>query len=140
VLREFFGIARGDSAIYLAVSVLVLAGASLFAARRQQLSLETRLADFNNVALLFLFLLSPAYPWYVLMVVPFVALRGGAPNWLLSIGAFLLQDEVTWDSYVPLLTRQTILYGAFLAACAYVMWRRWGRRSAQEARHELAGA
>jgi hypothetical protein len=60
---------------------------------------------------------------------------------VLSIGAFLLQDEVAWDYYVPLLIRQTILYGSFLAACAYVMWREWGRRSAAgDVRHEIAGA
>ena len=73
-----------------------------------------------------LFLLSPNYPWYFLVVTPFVALIGGAPVWVLSVGAVLLQDEFPGDWAPPKLVGKSILYGAFLAACAYEVWRARG--------------
>ncbi len=39
-----------------------------------------------------------------------------------SIGALLLQEEVGWDYCVPLLIRKSVLYGAFIAACAVPLW------------------
>ena len=78
---------------------------------------------------MFLLLLSPNYGWYFLMVMPFVALRGGAPNWTMSLGAILLQNEVDWDLYVPYLVRETILYGAFSSHASTQLGERGGKIS-----------
>jgi hypothetical protein len=40
-------------------------------------------------------LLSPNYPWYFLILTPFVALVGGAPLWP-SPSAIFLQQEAMW--------------------------------------------
>ncbi|MEZ5785500.1 MAG: hypothetical protein R3D62_03200 [Xanthobacteraceae bacterium] len=77
------------------------------------------LADVSRLPMVFLFLLSPNYPWYFLALTPFVALVGGAPLWVLSVGAVLLQDEVHWDPTSSIMVRKTVLYVGFLAACMY---------------------
>src|SRR5262249_40864484 len=99
--------------------------------RRVPRSIELSVADINRLLLVFLFFLSPNYPWYFLAVTPFVALYGGAPAWAASIGALLLQEEVDWDFYVPLLVRKSVLYGAFLLACAHSIWVRRSKRTAE---------
>ena len=68
-------------------------------------------------------MVSPNYPWYFVVLTPFVALSGGLPVWALSIGALLLQEEVGWDYWVPLLTRKSVIYGVFILACAISLWR-----------------
>jgi alpha-1,6-mannosyltransferase len=133
VVREIFGGARGDTVVYLALSALAVVAMAMFAAHRAEQSIDARLADINTLLLVTLFLLSPNYPWYFLLVTPFVALRGGMPNWALTVGPILLQEEVAWDYNVPLLVRETVFYGAFLAACGYVVWQR-NRRMRQDVR------
>jgi alpha-1,6-mannosyltransferase len=133
IAREIVGTVRGDTAVYIVLSALIVATLAMVVAHRAEQSIERRLADINTLLLVTLFLLSPNYPWYFLMVTPFVALRGGMPNWALTMGAILLQEEVSWDPYVPLLVRETIFYGLFLAACGYVLWHR-NRRARADVR------
>jgi alpha-1,6-mannosyltransferase len=56
----------------------------------QDVSSERRVRDIAMLLMAGLFFLSPNYPWYFLLVVPFIPLGGGAPAWALSIGAILL--------------------------------------------------
>ena len=71
-----------------------------------------------------LFLMSPNYAWYFLVLVPLIPLGAGAPAWALTLGAFLLyrpallpHNELLWKTLATL---------PFLVALALV-WRR--RRS-----------
>jgi alpha-1,6-mannosyltransferase len=123
IWRLVFGKHSGDYVVYLVLAAIILSVLALTTAFRRQRSPETTLADINRLLLTFLLLLSPAYPWYFLAITPFVALRGGATVWAASIGALLLQDEVDWDFYIPLIARKTILYGAVIAAFGYSIWR-----------------
>jgi alpha-1,6-mannosyltransferase len=125
--RRIAGVLPGDFVVYLAAFALIMATLAMLAAQREPRTAETSLADINRLLLAFLFLLSPNYPWYFLMATPFVALVGGAPVWAMTVGAVLLQDEATWDPFVPELIRKSLLYGAFLAACVYAAWRSWRR-------------
>ena len=100
------------------------------ASLRASRSPETVIGDINKLLLAALFLISPNYPWYFLIVTPFVALRGGAPVWAACIGAVLLQEEAGWGEHIPILVRKTILYGAFIAACAFAAWQAWKTRNA----------
>ncbi len=120
--RQIAGALPGDVFIYLGVAGLILAAMGMRTARRTPRTAEATLADVNRLILTFLFLLSPNYPWYFLIATPFVALVGGAPVWTLTIAAVLLQDEARMGLYVPLLPRKTVLYGAFLCACAFAIW------------------
>ncbi|HEU5277210.1 MAG TPA: hypothetical protein VFU97_26375, partial [Xanthobacteraceae bacterium] len=72
-----------------------------------------------------LLLLSPHYPWYFLIITPFVALSGSAPvaapAWAASIGALLLTDEVGGDFQIPTMVVKSILFGAVLLAALWSM-------------------
>ncbi len=123
VWRRLVGVLPGDVFVYGAIGAAVVAALALRPAFRRKKSLQLRLGDINRLLLAFLFLLSPNYPWYFLMATPFTALVGGAPVWAMTIGAVLLQEEATWDPFVPVLIRKSLHGGAFLVACAYALWR-----------------
>jgi hypothetical protein len=122
IWRIAAGTHRGDIVIYLAIAAVILGSLALIAANRQTRSLDSMLDDINRLLLAFLLLLSPNYPWYSLVIMPFVALRGGASSWAASIGALLLQNEVDWDMDISSFARKSMLYGMVLAAFAYSMW------------------
>lgn len=143
MLRRIAGAGEGGMAGYLLASALLTAGAALWVAFRRSESSQAKLRSINMLLLLSLFLLSPNYPWYSLIATPFVALVGGAPVWMLTIGAVLLQEEAQWDPHVPILVRKSVLYGAFLIACAYAAWRPaldlWRRRAVRNERERRGG-
>ena len=124
-VRLVAGAFRGDVVAYASVSLLILAAMAVLAGQREPRTADAVLADTSRLILAALFLISPNYPWYVLIATPFVALCGGAPVWAMTIGAILLHEEVLLDPFVPLLWRKSVLYGAFLLACAYTIWRAW---------------
>jgi alpha-1,6-mannosyltransferase len=119
VWRLAFGAHRGDLIAYSAVAALILLFMALSAGRRPNRTIASSLADTNMLLLVVLLLLSPNYPWYFLAIVPFVALCGNAPTWVLSIGALLLTDEVRWDFQIPKLVVKSILFGGCLLAYAW---------------------
>jgi hypothetical protein len=122
VWRAVVGILPGDVLVYFGLSALVLVAMGLAASLRAPRTAASTLADIHWIILAFLFLLSPNYPWYFLIATPFVALTGGAPAWTLTLGAILLQDENRLSFFVPLMPRKTVIYAAFLCACAYAAW------------------
>jgi hypothetical protein len=122
VWRRVAGIWSGDVIVYFAVGALFVAALALRAAFRSQRSDSIQLADLNALLLASLFVLSPNYPWYFLVVTPFVALSGGAPVWAMTLGAVLLQEEAGWGEFVPILIRKSVVYGGFIAACLYWLW------------------
>src|SRR5206468_12760546 len=94
----------------------------LSVARSAHHSIASRLADINMLLLLALLLLSPNYPWYFLVIMPFVALCGSAPTWAVSIGALLLPEQLDWDFYIPRIVSKSILFGSLVLACAFTAW------------------
>jgi hypothetical protein len=123
ISRAILGHWRGDVVGYFAVGALAVAALALRAALLPGQSVAARLAGINSVLLAALFVVSPGYPWYFLVLTPFVALVGGAPVWAMTLGAVILQEEAGWGQYIPLLARKSALYGAFIAACVYSLWK-----------------
>src|SRR3954464_4589336 len=66
VWRTLFGLSPHDASVYLALALLVLAAFALQAGFRRERTPASMLADINRLLLVFLFLLSPDYPWYFL--------------------------------------------------------------------------
>jgi len=128
--RWLAGQVPGDYVVYLAISAMIIAGLSILAASRDPKTPRIVITDVARLLMAFLLLLSPHYPWYFLVLTPFVALIGGAPLWAVTLGALLLQEEIDWDFFIPVLTRKSALYGMFFAACAYVAWQAWRRKNA----------
>ena len=85
-------------------------------------AIASTLADINMLLLLTLLLLSPNYPWYFLVIVPFTALCGSSPNWVVSIGALLLSEQLDWDFYIPRMVTKSLLFGGLLLAWAWMAW------------------
>ena len=124
IVRLLIGAHPGDAVVYFALAGVVVGGLALAVAFRKDRTPDIVLGDTAMLLLVFLLLLSPKYPWYFLAIMPFVALRGGALPWAVSIGAPLLQEEVDWGTYIPLFIRQTGLYGGVAVALLWWMWNR----------------
>jgi hypothetical protein len=130
--RLLFGEHRGDVPGYAIVAVLILLAGGLAVARNPHRTMASTLGDTNNLLLLALLLLSPNYPWYFLVITPFLALSGAPQTWAVSIGALLLTREVDWDSDLPRMITKSLLFGGLLLAWAVVWWRGRVHRTANE--------
>ena len=120
--RLVFGEHRGDVVAYVVLAALVLLFKARSVARSSHHTVASSLADINMLLLVTLLLLSPNYPWYFLAVMPFVALCGSAPTWVISIGALLLSEQLDWDFYIPRMVTKSFLFGGLLLAWALVTW------------------
>lgn len=96
------------------------------------LALRLSLADTDDVALRLrrlgwlifagLFILSSGYPWYYLLVLPFVVLFGTPAFWATTLGAFLLYDIIPDDASIPFWIRDAAHSTAMLAGVFYAVW------------------
>jgi hypothetical protein len=75
----------------------------------------------------FLVLVSPNYPWYFLVLVPFLALSPSATAWVLTSASVLFYDVVPNDVLPAYETRITVFTLAVLAALAGDLWGEWHR-------------
>jgi hypothetical protein len=119
VWRLVFGTHRGDVAAYAVVAASIMLFMMLSAARRTDRTMASSLADTNMLLLVVLLLMSPNRPWHFLPILPFVALCGKAPTWVVSIGAPLLTNELYWEFHLPKPVIKSILFGSFLLACIW---------------------
>src|SRR5262249_36828385 len=126
-----FGEHHGDVAVYGAMAALILLFKGLSVASHPDRTISSRLGDINMLLLLTLLLLSPNYPWYFLVLVPFVALCGSAPTWVASILALLLSEQLDWDFYIPRMVTKSILFGGLLLAWILIAYRNRMQRSAE---------
>jgi hypothetical protein len=134
IWRLVFGAHRGDVVAYVAVAALILLFMTLLITRRPDRTIASSLADTNMLLLVVLLLLSPNRPWYFLPIMPFVALCGGAPTWVVSIGAILLTNELYWEFHIPKLVIKSILFGSVLLACAWSVRDAYLQRAANTGR------
>jgi hypothetical protein len=119
VWRFVFGTQRGDVAAYAVVATSIVLFMMLSAARRSDRTTASNLNDTNMLLLVVLLLVSPNRPWHFLPIVPFVALCGNAPTWVVSIGALLLTNEMYWEFHLPKPVIKSILFGSFLLTCIW---------------------
>ena len=119
VWRFVFGTQRGDVAAYAVVATSIVLFMMLSAARRSDRTTATSLNDTNMLLLVVLLLVSPNRPWHFLPIVPFVALCGNVPTWVVSIGALLLTNEMYWEFHLPKPVIKSILFGSFLLTCIW---------------------
>jgi alpha-1,6-mannosyltransferase len=120
--RLVFGEHHGDVTVYMVLAALILLCSALAVAFRSDRSIEISLGSINVLLLLTLLLLSPNYPWYFLLVMPFVALCGSPPTWVVSIAALMLSEQLDWDFYIPRIVTKTVLFGGLLLAWALAAW------------------
>ncbi len=117
--------------LYLTAAALILAGLALRSGFRQERPLATTIGDIMGLLLAFSFLLSPDYPWYFLMTVPFIALTGSPTGWALTVGGFALYDVLPWDPQIHFVLRDAAFNLLVLATMIVVVVRARGARVAR---------
>jgi hypothetical protein len=122
--RLIFGVHRGDVVVYMTCAASLMFAGTVWTWSRPQRSEAFDLAGINRLLLAGLVLLSPNYPWYFLVLVPFLALFGNAPTWAATIGAILLTDEVETDYQIPAMLVKAGLFGAIFVSVLWSMRRK----------------
>ncbi|RZA30569.1 MAG: hypothetical protein EOP02_01095 [Proteobacteria bacterium] len=117
---------------YFAGCVALLGALSLRLAFATDETIAAGLRRLSWLALAGIFALSPANPWYFMVLLPFVVLVGAPPLWAATIGCYLLYDLLGEDLYIPFWIRESVLHVAVIGACAWMLWRR-GFTAAQPA-------
>lgn len=109
LVRAAAGDVPGLTTAYVLCGVAVMALLALRAISRADETPHEILVHVGTLLMVALFLLSPNYPWYVLAVVPFIVLGGGAPAWAMTLGAILLYrpamlpaNDLAWKTLATL--------------------------------------
>lgn len=95
--------------LYLALAATVMAWLALRVAFRAERTPQTTIDDIALLLTAGIFFFSPNYAWYVLALVPFLALGAGAPIWALTLAAFFLYrpailpaNDLAWKTIATL--------------------------------------
>ena len=109
LVRAAMGDVPGLTITYMLVGLAVMAWLALRAVSRPNETSQDTLLHIAALLMAALFILSPNYPWYVLGVVPFIVLGGGAPAWAMTLGAILLykpamlpDNDLAWKTLATL--------------------------------------
>jgi hypothetical protein len=116
-------------ALYMAAAALILGGLALRAGFRRERTLPVAIEDTTALILAFSVLLSPDYPWYFLMAVPFLVLTGSTAGWALTVGGFLLYDVLPGDPQIHFVIRDAAFNLLVLATLCIAALRSRGERS-----------
>lgn len=119
LLQELVALPPLATLIYVAVAAIVLAALALAIGFRQNRSEPTSITCLSWLLVAFLFFASPHYPWYFLVLVPFLAFHPTATAWTMTLGSFLLYDIIGNDGLPSYTIRISIFTLATLAAIAH---------------------
>ena len=116
---------RYGTVAYLTASAIALSALALAVGFRSDRSALASLRAANWLLIAFLVLISPNYPWYFLVLVPFLALSPSATAWVLTSAGVLFYDVVPNDSLPAYEVRIAMFTLAVLAALAHDLWGEW---------------
>ena len=94
LIQTLIGKIPGLTAVYVLAAAAIMVWLGLRTSAR---SIATPSETIADIILLFttgLFLMSPNYAWYFLVLVALIPLGAGAPAWALTLGAFLLYRPI----------------------------------------------
>ncbi|QYU68225.1 hypothetical protein J4558_25915 [Leptolyngbya sp. 15MV] len=132
-LQALFGPLPFAKPLYLALALAIIGALALRVALHPDRAPEAVLTRLCWALFAFVFLLSPDYPWYWLILLPFVALIGFAPGWAATIACFVLYDVIDEGFEVDFALRDTALHLIILATLPLALrWRRAGHTLASE--------
>ncbi len=120
-LKALFGPVPLATPIYLALALAVVGALALRVALHPDRAPEAVLRRLCWALFAFVFLLSPDYPWYWLLLLPFVALFGFAPGWAATIACFALYDVIDEGFEVEFALRDTAVHLAILATLPFAL-------------------
>jgi len=116
---------RYGAVVYLAASALALSALALAIGFRSGRSALASLRAASWLLIAFLVLISPNYPWYFLVLVPFLALSPSVTAWVLTSAVVLFYDVVPNDVLPAYGVRIAVFTLAVLAALAHDLWDEW---------------
>jgi hypothetical protein len=109
--------------VYIGLAALILIALALAVGFRADRSEQAAIRALGWLLIAFLVLSSPHYPWYFLVLVPFLALSPSATAWVLTTASVLFyyyfHPDPTMPSYEARIAAFTL---AMLAALAYDLW------------------
>lgn len=116
---------RYGTGAYLAASALALSALALAVGFRSDRSANASMRATSWLLIAFLVLISPNYPWYFLVLVPFLALSPSATAWALTSASVLFYDVVPNDVLPAYEVRIAVFTFAVLVALAHDLWGEW---------------
>ncbi len=122
LLQQATGPLPHATAVYLAAAAVVLGAMALAASFRADRSAQASLRAAAWLLAAFLVLVSPNYPWYFLVLVPFLALAPSATAWVMTGAGVLFYDVVPGDTLPAYEARIAAFTLAVLAALAHDLW------------------
>jgi len=132
LLQQLMGPLRYGTAAYLAIALLGLGALALAIALRPDRTAQASMRRASWMLTAFLVLISPNYPWYFLVLVPFLALAPSTTAWVLTSTSVLFYNVVPGDVLPTYEARITFFTLAVLLALAHDLWGEW-RRGVPEA-------
>ena len=124
LVEQIAGPVPHGGTLYIGFAALVLIGLALAVGFRADRSEEASLRALNWLLIAFLVLSSPHYPWYFLVLVPFLVLAPSLTAWVLTLGGVLFYDALSHDSLPSYEARIALFTLATLAALAHDLWNR----------------
>jgi alpha-1,6-mannosyltransferase len=128
LLEQLTGPLPNAGAVYTGLAALILASLALAIGFRADRSERAAIASLNWLLIAFLALSTPHYPWYFLVLAPFLALAPTVTGWTLttaSVVLYYVHEGAMTPGYG---TRFAAFTLATLAALSYDLWN--GRRKA----------
>ena len=120
-LQTLFGPLPFARPVYLALALGIVGALALGVALYPDRTPEAVLTRLCWTCFAFVFLLSPDYPWYWMILLPFVALLGFPPAWAATIACFLLYDVIDEGFEVSFALRDTALHLVILATLPFAL-------------------
>lgn len=120
--RQAFGPAPWIVPVYLASGLALLGFLALRLSFTDNDNVALRLRRLGWLVFGGLFFLSSGYPWYFLLVLPFVVLSGAPAFWAATITGFLLYDTISGDASVAFWVRDALHNIAMIAGVSYALW------------------
>lgn len=125
LLQLVTGPLRHGTTAYLAASAVALTALALAVGFRSDRSAHASMRATSWMLIAFLVLISPNYPWYFLVLVPFLALSPSATAWVLTSAGVLFYDVVPNDILPAYEVRIAVFMLAVLSALGHDLWREW---------------
>ena len=113
---------RYGTAAYVAASAVALCALALAAGFRSDRSAQASLRAAAWLLVAFLVLISPNYPWYFLVLVPFLALSPSTTAWVLTSASVLFYNVVPNDVLPAYEVRIALFTLAVVAALVHDLW------------------
>jgi hypothetical protein len=121
LIQTVLGKIPGLAVAYALIAAIIMVCLAWRVSGRDQPTPNQTIGDIILLLTTGLFLMSPNFAWYFLVLVPFIVLGAGAPVWALTLGGFLL--------YRPLFLPYNDLLWKTLATLPFVLTLMLARRS-----------